>query len=64
MAQQLLDTARSGVAGPMWLFCNPELQTLYFKSGFEICTLLPEPLTDRFERYQRNKPLIAMVASG
>jgi GNAT superfamily N-acetyltransferase len=63
MAQQLLDTARSGVPGPVWLFCNPELLALYAKSGFGVCTLLPEPLADRFERYQRSKPLIAMVAS-
>lgn len=64
MAQQLLDTARSGVPGPVWLFCNPELQALYVKSGFEICTLLPESLADRLERYQRSKPLIAMTTSG
>ncbi|MFT6430054.1 MAG: GNAT superfamily N-acetyltransferase [Halopseudomonas sp.] len=63
IAQQLIDTARIGVAGPVWLFCNPQLQALYVKSGFEICSQLPERLADRLERYQRSKPLIAMTTS-
>lgn len=61
MARTLLDTACASVAGPVWLFCHPDLQKLYARSGFLGSPQLPEPLADRLSRYQRNKLLIAMA---
>ncbi len=64
IAQQLLDNACASVAGPVWLFCHPDLQLLYAKRGFVVCRALPSPLADRLKRYQRTKLLIAMGTPG
>ena len=45
---------------PIWLFCNPKLQTFYHTLGFLETQDLPEQLSDRLARYQQHKNLIAM----
>ncbi|MEH6566996.1 MAG: GNAT family N-acetyltransferase [Halopseudomonas sp.] len=64
-ASTLLKKAREQVQEsqrPVWLFCAPELTSLYSGNGFAPTDLLPEPLADRLQRYQRHKRLVALVA--
>ncbi|MGC5701368.1 GNAT family N-acetyltransferase [Pseudomonas sp. NFXW11] len=61
LARQLLERARQQVEGPVWLFCHPHLQAFYQRLGFSLDPDLPQPLAERLLRYQRSKPLLAMV---
>lgn len=60
VAGALLEAALSPCAGPVWLFCAPELQGFYQRLGFSADTDLPYALQERLARYQRNKAMIAM----
>ncbi|MGE8413117.1 MAG: GNAT family N-acetyltransferase [Pseudomonas sp.] len=60
LARRLLEDARHELEGPVWLFCHPELVTLYRHLGFAADPQLPQPLVERLARYQRSKPLLAM----
>ncbi|MFJ4141665.1 GNAT family N-acetyltransferase [Pseudomonas sp. NPDC089734] len=61
IARRLISHALEPLAGPVWLFCHPDLLTFYQQSGFEPATDLPSPLADKFMRYSRSKPLIALI---
>ena len=63
IASRLLGEALTHTHGPVWLFCHPDLLGFYQRAGFEAVSVLPEPLSDRFERYTRTKALIAMSRS-
>lgn len=60
LAGRLITAARASVSGPVWLFCNPDLERLYARYGFQRCAELPQQLCSKLERYQRSKPLIAL----
>ncbi|MFP3517205.1 GNAT family N-acetyltransferase [Pseudomonas sp. SIMBA_077] len=60
VARALLNAAVSTCAGPVWLFCAPELHGFYQRLGFSSDTDLPYALQERLVRYQRNKAMIAM----
>ncbi len=62
LAAALLGHIRQQYSGPIWLFCAPELSTLYHRAGYEATKDLPESLQDRLARYQRHKRLIALVS--
>jgi GNAT superfamily N-acetyltransferase len=64
IASRLLAEALAHTHGPVWLFCHPDLLSFYQRAGFETTSALPEALADRFERYTRTKPLIAMSRSA
>lgn len=61
LAAQLVARALGEVAGPVWLFCHPDLQRLYQRMGFALTDQLPQPLAERLARYRRNKALLAMA---
>lgn len=61
LATQLLAHALDQADSPTWLFCHPELASLYQRSGFSETEELPASLEEKLQRYQRTKPLIAMV---
>ncbi|MDE1169024.1 MAG: GNAT family N-acetyltransferase [Pseudomonas sp.] len=61
VASQLIGQALAQQAGAVWLFCHPDLMSFYARSGFAETGRLPPPLADRLARYQRSKPLLAMV---
>lgn len=61
-ASALLTAVRANCQGPIWLFCAPELSVFYSRMGYTVTESLPESLTDRLARYQRHKPLIALVS--
>lgn len=63
-AGRLLQAVRHAYPGPIWLFCKPQLAELYARHGFVSCRDLPPVLADRLQRYQRTKPLIALVNPG
>ncbi|WP_313739456.1 GNAT family N-acetyltransferase [Pseudomonas sp.] len=60
VAGALIEAALHDAAGPVWLFCAPELSGFYGSVGFAPVSTLPEALSSRLQRYQRSKPLIAM----
>lgn len=60
LAGRLLDAACASVYGPVWLFCQPELEQLYRSHGFIHCPTLPESLASKLQRYQRSKNLLPM----
>ena len=62
LAAALLRQVRSQLQGPIWLFCHPDLQGFYERSGYGPCEELPEALADRLMRYRQHKALLAMVA--
>jgi GNAT superfamily N-acetyltransferase len=64
VAGRLVERARNSNAGPVWLFCHPDLQGLYQRMGFTPASALPQGLADRLARYQRSKPLVAMGHGG
>jgi len=64
LAATLVEQARQTVAGPVWLFCHPDLEALYRSMGFAIAGQLPQPLNDRLTRYRRSKPLLAMASDN
>lgn len=61
LATQLLAHALHQADNPTWLFCHPELASLYRRSGFSETAELPASLEEKLLRYQRTKVLIAMV---
>ena len=60
VAGELVRHAVKACEGPVWLFCDPELQGFYEKLGFSLDVELPHALHERLVRYQRNKAMIAM----
>jgi GNAT superfamily N-acetyltransferase len=64
IARCLIEAALVDVQGPVWLFCHPDLLGFYQGVGFEPAPGLPQALADRFERYSRTKPLIALVSTN
>ncbi|WP_343349474.1 GNAT family N-acetyltransferase [Pseudomonas sediminis] len=60
VAAALLNRSLALHPEPVWLFCHPELHTLYQRLGFEDCQSLPAELAERLTRYQRNKSLISL----
>lgn len=60
IAKTLVEKAVMACEGPVWLFCDPELQGFYEGLGFSLNTTLPQVLHERLVRYQRNKAMIAM----
>lgn len=61
VASKLLLTAAQARPGPLWLFCEPQLTTFYQRLGFSTAESLPQALASRLARYQRSKPLVALV---
>lgn len=64
IARQLIEAATSPLDGPVWLFCHPDLQGFYLTSGFDKAQRLPVVLGERFMRYSRSKPLVALCRPG
>jgi len=62
LASALLLHVRKQYSGPIWLFCAPDLKELYLQAGYQSASALPEALAARLARYQRHKPLIALVS--
>ncbi|CAM5456858.1 GNAT family N-acetyltransferase [Pseudomonas fragi] len=60
VAGALVSQAVAASDGPVWLFCDPQLQDFYEKLGFSLDVELPHALHERLVRYQRNKAMIAM----
>lgn len=60
IARALVSQAVAACDGPVWLFCDPQLQNFYEKLGFSLDVELPHALHERLVRYQRNKAMIAM----
>ncbi|UXL37532.1 GNAT family N-acetyltransferase [Pseudomonas fragi] len=60
VAGELVSQAVATCDGPVWLFCDPELQGFYEKLGFNLDVELPHALYERLVRYQRNKAMIAL----
>jgi GNAT superfamily N-acetyltransferase len=61
IASDLIQKSVTQVAGPVWLFCHPELSGFYQRAGFEQTTALSQAMAERFARYGRSKPLLAMI---
>ncbi|MDP3848194.1 MAG: GNAT family N-acetyltransferase [Pseudomonas sp.] len=61
IASTLLRQLLHSRAGPVWLFCHPDLLAFYQRQGFQLATKLPAALTDRLRRYQQKQPLLALV---
>ena len=60
VAGALVKASVAACEGPVWLFCDPELQGFYEGLGFSVEIDLPYVLHERLVRYQRNKAMIAM----
>ena len=60
LAKRVIDAAVAEVEGTVWLLCHPDLEGLYQRMGFTQNTVLPQSLSERWVRYKRNKPMIAM----
>ena len=60
VAAALVNRAVTACDGPVWLFCDPELQGFYEGLGFTLEAELPHALHERLVRYQRNKAMIAL----
>lgn len=61
IASQLLRRLREQVAGPLWLFCHPDLWPFYQRLGFVPAPELPATLEERLQRYRRKQPLLALL---
>ncbi|NIF16012.1 GNAT family N-acetyltransferase [Pantoea sp. Cy-639] len=61
VASQLVDAALAEQPGATWLFCHPDLVPFYQRLAFTCAMQLPEALATRLARYQRSKPLVALV---
>ncbi|MNJ55753.1 hypothetical protein D3C77_512710 [compost metagenome] len=61
IARHLLEAAVQRNEGATWLFCHPDLILFYQQQGFRPCPDLPAALAERLARYQRSKPLLAMI---
>lgn len=64
IARRLIEAALADVQGQVWLFCHPDLMGFYQGVGFEPALSLPHALAERFVRYSRTKPLIALVRTN
>jgi GNAT superfamily N-acetyltransferase len=64
LARQLVEQALQRSAEPVWLFCHPQRGAFYLQLGFQACAQLPHELGERLARYQRSKPLIALVRAA
>lgn len=64
VAGRLVKEALDANPGPVWLFCEPALTAFYARLGFEPCGQLPPELSGRLSRYQRSRPLVALVNPG
>ncbi|PHN19750.1 GNAT family N-acetyltransferase [Pseudomonas sp. ICMP 460] len=60
VAARMITQAAASVDGTLWLLCHPDPEGLYQRMGFTQDTLLPQSLSERWARYKRNKPMIAM----
>ncbi|MEK1940977.1 MAG: GNAT family N-acetyltransferase [Pseudomonas sp.] len=60
IASRLVTQACERAAGPVWLFCHPELASFYTRLGFTEAENLPPSLAERLQRYCRTKTLIAL----
>lgn len=60
VARRLIDAALEPLDGSVWLFCHPELVGFYQPLGFADAQRLPVALGERFMRYSRSKPLVAL----
>ncbi|MGR3890540.1 GNAT family N-acetyltransferase [Pseudomonas sp. 1152_12] len=60
LAARLILQAVANVEGTVWLQCHPDLENVYQRMGFTQDTVLPQSLSERWVRYKRNKPMIAM----
>lgn len=60
IARRLIEAALGALEGPVWLFCHPELLGFYQPIGFNEAQRLPVALGERFMRYRRGKPLVAL----
>jgi GNAT superfamily N-acetyltransferase len=60
LGRRLLEAALEPLSRPVWLFCHPDLAAFYQPLGFEPAQRLPRALGERFMRYSRSKPLIAL----
>jgi len=58
---RLVREALAASAGPVWLFCKPELLPFYTRLGFGVADQLPDTLAERLARYRRTKTLIALL---
>ena len=61
VARQLIEAAAAELPGNIWLFCHPALEGFYARQAFSSTGALPAPLAERLARYQRSKPLLAML---
>jgi GNAT superfamily N-acetyltransferase len=64
LATDLMAHALADLEGPVWLFCDPQLQRFYQRSGFAPSSSLPLTLGERLMRYSRNKALIALTRNA
>jgi GNAT superfamily N-acetyltransferase len=63
VAERLIASAMRDLAGPVWLFCHPDLIGFYERSGFALAADLPSALADKLVRYRRTKELVGMVGA-
>ncbi len=63
IAGRLIAQALKDAAGPVWLFCDPDLAGFYERQGFELANDLPQSLAEKLMRYSRAKALVAMCNS-
>lgn len=61
IASRLIEHALADRGEPVWLFCHPQLTAFYRRLGFTPCDALPHSLSQRLQRYQRSKQLIALM---
>ncbi len=61
IAGRLIEHALADHNEPVWLFCHPQLAAFYLRLGFTPCDALPHSLSQRLQRYQRSKQLIALM---
>lgn len=62
IASHLLRHLREQVAGPIWLFCDPDLWPFYQRLGFVPAPQLPATLAERLQRYRQKQPLLALLS--
>ena len=61
IASHLLRHLRAQTAGPIWLFCQPDLLPFYQRLGFVPTLQVPAPLGERLQRYRQKQPLLALL---
>ncbi|MNF53684.1 hypothetical protein D3C84_350840 [compost metagenome] len=60
LARGLIAHVQRQCGRAIWLFCHPDLEGFYARSGFSVAADLPYELCEKLVRYQRSKPLIAL----